>query len=137
VIDRAEKIFEELLLSSDPTILLHGDLHHWNILSAGDNRWLAIDPKGVLGDQAYETGAWLRNPYPLVMDATDVKGLIKRRLDQFVDELGLDRDRILNWAFAQAVLAAWWSYEDGDSNWRTFQAWAQIFLEDDIWRSKK
>jgi streptomycin 6-kinase len=34
--------------------LLHADLHHHNILAAERHPWLAIDPKGVIGDAAYE-----------------------------------------------------------------------------------
>ncbi len=38
-----------------------GDLHHENILAAERAPWLAIDPKGVIGEPAYEMGALLRN----------------------------------------------------------------------------
>lgn len=43
-------------VASEPyeTLLLHGDLHHANVLAAGRAPWLAIDPKGVLGDPAWE-----------------------------------------------------------------------------------
>ena len=30
--------------------MLHGDLHHDNVLTADREPWLAIDPHGVLGD---------------------------------------------------------------------------------------
>ena len=118
LIPRAERMFEELLGSADEPVLLHGDLHHSNVLSAGSNRWLAIDPKGVICEPAYEVGAWLRNPVPEILRMPDLEKVTARRLDQFADLLGMDRERLKGWGFAQAVLSAWWSYEDNDRRWR-------------------
>src|SRR6202040_3906156 len=64
LIDQAESLFRELLSSAEPSVMLHGDLHHFNILSARRQPWLAIDPKGLAGEPAYEVGALLRNPGP-------------------------------------------------------------------------
>ena len=127
IIETAEGLSKELLASMAEPVLLHGDLHHWNILSAERQDWLAIDPKGVIGEPVYETGAWLRNPFPNIFKETRPETLISRRVDQFADELGFDRKRILGWGFAQAVLSAWWSYEDGDSAWKEMLAFAESF----------
>jgi streptomycin 6-kinase len=62
--DHAERLFAELLASSAEPVVLHGDLHHLNILSAERTPWLAIDPKGVLGEPAYETGGAAAEPVP-------------------------------------------------------------------------
>jgi streptomycin 6-kinase len=96
---------------SEP-VLLHGDLHHENILSAERQPWLAIDPQGVIGEPAYETGALLRNPMPDILNFPNLKSVLKKRVDQLVEELALDRSRILGWGIAQAVLSAWWDYEE-------------------------
>lgn len=112
LVETAESLFRQLLASSEPPMLLHGDLHHFNILSAGRRPWIAIDPKGLSGERAYEVGALLRNPD--VRLSTDVQ-VQRRRLDVLGDELALDRDRMLGWGVAQAVLSAWWSYEDSGS----------------------
>jgi streptomycin 6-kinase len=110
----------------DRPVLLHGDLHHWNILSARRSSWLAIDPKGVVGEPAYETGAWIRNPFPDLLRWQNAREVIVRRIDQFANELALDRDRIQSWSFYQAVLAAWWSYEEGDPGWENSLAVADL-----------
>jgi streptomycin 6-kinase len=64
----------------------------------------AIDPKGVVGELAYETGAALRNPCdrPELFAAP---ATIPRQVDCFACVLRLDGRRILAWAFAQAILA--------------------------------
>lgn len=116
LVDEAEELFGALTASSAPAMLLHGDLHHGNILSAEREAWLAIDPKGLVGEPAYEVGAWLRNPRNL-FDRPDPGAILNRRVEQFADELGFDRERVRGWGMAQAVLSAWWSYEDHHRGW--------------------
>src|SRR5262249_42487333 len=74
--------------------------------------WLAIDPKGVIGDVEYEIGAILRNPIdrPSLFTSPDT---INSRVQRLAAALRVDGRRILHWAFAQAVLSAIWAVEDG------------------------
>jgi streptomycin 6-kinase len=106
LVQRAEALFRELLDSSAEPVLLHGDLHHENILAAERAPWLALDPKGVAGEPAYEVGALMRNPRP------QPAAVLARRATILAELLGLDRQRLVAWSFAQAVLSAWWSIED-------------------------
>ena len=111
-IDRAEALFFRLCETQGPPILLHGDLQHYNIVRDTDRGWLAIDPKGVLGEPAYETGALLRNPIAdpaLCADAA----IIERRARLISHRLGYDLDRVLGWCFAQWLLGVLWAIEDG------------------------
>jgi streptomycin 6-kinase len=113
----------------DAPVLLHADLHHWNILSSQRGCWLAIDPKGVVGEPAYETGAWLRNPFPQLLHSSHALGMTQRRLDQMAEGLGFDRLRLACWAFAQAVLSAWWAFEDHSYDWRQSLAVAEMLQQ--------
>lgn len=128
LVETAESLFADLLRSMAEPVLLHGDLHHYNILSAEREPWLAIDPKGVVGEPAYELGAWLRNPIPHIFSAWDGPQVTVRRVDQFADLLQLDRQRIIGWGIAQAVLSAWWNYEDNDREWEPVLACAEWLL---------
>jgi streptomycin 6-kinase len=94
--------------------LLHGDLHHGNVLLDADRGWLAIDPKGVIGELEYEVGAALRNPYERPELFTDAS-TIMMRVQHFSYALGMDQRRLLAWCYAQAVLAAIWTVEDGSA----------------------
>jgi len=111
LVAQAEGVFRELLVSSAAPVLLHGDLHHDNILAAEREPWLALDPKGVAGEPAYETGALMRNPRP------QPTAVLARRASILAEVLEIDRQRILGWSFAQAVLSAWWSIEDQGHGW--------------------
>ena len=112
LLEEAETLYAELSTSMATSVLLHGDLHQDNILAAERQPWLAIDPKGLIGEPAYETGSLLRNPLPEILHVPQPVHLLARRIDQLAEELDLDRGRIRNWALAQSVLAAWWSIED-------------------------
>jgi streptomycin 6-kinase len=91
---------------------LHGDLHHYNVLFDSERGWVAIDPKGVVGEVEYEVGAALRNP----CESSELfarSATVEKRLNQFASKLDLDFSRALRWAFSQAVLSAIWGVEDG------------------------
>jgi streptomycin 6-kinase len=104
-------LYVQLAASQRETTLLHGDLHHYNVLSDARG-WLAIDPKGVIGEVEYEIGAIFRNPIEkpdlFVSTAT-----IDSRLQRLAGALRVDGGRVLRWAVAQAVLSAIWAVEDG------------------------
>jgi streptomycin 6-kinase len=124
--DRAERIFAELLQSQASPVLLHGDLHHDNILSGPDGSWRAIDPKGVTGEPIYELGAFLRNPGTL-LDHPSAAAVTERRIAIFAEMLGFDRDRILAWTQTQMVLSAWWTIEDNSPGLDRAIALANLF----------
>jgi streptomycin 6-kinase len=109
----AESLYAEMTASMTEHVLLHGDLHHENILTAEREPWLAIDPKGLVGEPAYETGALLRNRHPDLHELAGARKILARRIDILAEELDLSRTRVRNWAVAQAVLALWWTIEDG------------------------
>ena len=129
LVEKAETFFEELLASSSEAVLIHGDLHHENILAAQREPWLAIDPKGVAGEREYEVGALVRNPMPEVASRPNLKNILAQRLDILADECGFDRKRIWGWSLAQAVLSGWWSLEDHGSGWEPVMTIAEALSE--------
>lgn len=129
LVNKAENTFDDLLSSMGEPVLLHGDLHHRNILQAQREPWLVIDPKGVVGEPAYEIGAFLRNPIPRIFQTTDFQTLTTQRLEIFSETLSLDPLRMLKWGFSQTVLSAWWSYEEENPNWKRWISLAGLFSE--------
>jgi streptomycin 6-kinase len=112
MLETAERVYRELCGTQVDERILHGDLHHYNVLFDSQRGWLAIDPWGVRAEIEYEVGASLRNP----IDAPHLLArpeIVRRRLDIFRRRLGFDADRALGWGFAQAVLAALWPTEEG------------------------
>jgi streptomycin 6-kinase len=110
-LQKARLLCDHLLTTSAAPVLLHGDLHHDNILRSG-NDWVVIDPKGVIGEPAYEVAAFIRNPFPELLSHNDSMQIIRSRINLFAETLNLDDQRILDWCFVQAVLAWAWALED-------------------------
>ena len=100
-------------LLADPrdTVVLHGDIHHGNVLDAGARGWLAIDPKGLLGERTFDFVNILRNPDAATALAP---GRFDRQVDLLADAAALDRQRLLKWTLAFAGLSASWHLADGE-----------------------
>lgn len=106
------RVYLELCGTQGSVRLLHGDLQHYNVLLDRERGWLAIDPKGVVAETEFELGAALRNPQG--MPALHKTEALRARAEAFSSLLGLDGSRVLRWTFAQAVLSAIWTVEDGE-----------------------
>lgn len=124
LVDQAVRLYDELSASSAAPVVLHADLHHWNILAAERAPWLALDPKGVVGEPAYEVGALLRNPIHDIAAWPNARQVLARRIDQLAETLGFDRQRLIGWGIAQVVLSACWDLED--STFGGWQAWIGV-----------
>ncbi|WP_437819573.1 aminoglycoside phosphotransferase family protein [Sorangium sp. So ce1078] len=106
-----------LLAEPREVVVLHGDLHHDNVLDFGDRGWLAIDPKGLVGERSFDFANIFTNPDladPTRPVATE-PGRFSRRLEIVVEAAGLERTRLLRWILAWTGLSAAWFLEDGDS----------------------
>jgi streptomycin 6-kinase len=104
---------------SGELFLLHGDFHHYNILSKSDGTWVAIDPKGLLGEREYDLIQFLLNKLP----SEHIAEVIGKRIAILVDELALNEARFWQWGFCHAVLSTSWSVTDeGDYSKPFFKA---------------
>lgn len=112
LVARAQRTYLHLCATQRGVRLLHGDLQHYNVISDAARGWVAIDPKGVVGEVEYELGAALRNPYERPEMCASAEA-VERRLSIFEARLGVNRERARAWCFSQAVLSAVWSVEDG------------------------
>ncbi len=114
LVERAEEAVREFFSEDYVPMLIHGDLHHFNILSSARG-WLAIDPKGVIGPAAYEVGPLLINPWGELIDNMDIVRVTKRRIAILSERLGFETERIQLWGLAHAVLSAWWSLDANEA----------------------
>jgi streptomycin 6-kinase len=113
LLDAGEALYREMASAQGKQFLLHGDLHHGNILADTTTGWLVIDPKGVVGESAFEAAAAIRNPaefYPFQLDAA----FMARRIAIFAERLGVEAELIRGWFVGQTVLSACWLIEDGE-----------------------
>jgi streptomycin 6-kinase len=92
-------------------VVLHGDIHHDNILDFGPRGWLAIDPKHLVGERTFDFVNVLRNPDA---DIALRPGRFGRQVAVVAGAAGLDRTRLLEWTLAFTGLSAAWILGDGD-----------------------
>ena len=97
-----------------PSVALHGDMHHNNVLRDADGRWLAIDPKGLAGDAGYDFANILHNPTAEIAQAP---GRLGRQARIIAGRTGQPLQRVLRWAVAHGALSAAWSLADGRQDW--------------------
>ena len=124
LVDRVERSVKDFFTENHKPVLMHGDFHHFNILSS-ERGWLVIDPKGVIGPAGYEVGPFLINPWGDLLDGINQPRMTKRRIDILHERLGFERERIHEWGLAHAVLSAWWGIED-NTGWDYALAFAEM-----------
>ena len=101
----------ELLATQSDEVILHGDLHHGNVLDFGERGWRAIDPKGLGGERGFEFAALFLNPD---FETASAAGRVARRAEVIAEAAGLDKARLLRWVLAFAGLSAAWSGGTGE-----------------------
>lgn len=112
LVQRAGALFDELCASAAEDFVLHGDLHHDNVLRAQREPWLAIDPFGVVGDPGYDCGAMLYNPDPWRRE-DDLLALVPARIEQLADGFTMPIERVVAWGFVMGVLSEVWTAQGG------------------------
>jgi streptomycin 6-kinase len=91
-----------------PELVLHGDLHPRNILRAEREPWLAVDPKGYVGDPAYDGGTLVKSLLLFLLAQDDPDKAVLRSLAGFAEAAELDPERVRRWAQFHGVQTAFW-----------------------------
>ena len=110
VLTQADQAAQELLEKPQDSVILHGDIHHGNILDFGEKGWLAIDPKGLVGESYFDFANLFLNPD---FELATQPGRLETQLNLVCKMAELDRHRLLKWILAYAGLSAAWHLEDG------------------------
>ena len=117
LVAEAAALLEELPATAGSAVVLHGDFNPGNLLaddSTGTRTWVAIDPKPMVGDPAFD-------PWPLLTQVGEpfreesAAGVLHSRSRLVSAAAGLDASRVAAWAMARTVESALWrAAEQGD-----------------------
>ncbi|HEY2848191.1 MAG TPA: aminoglycoside phosphotransferase family protein [Pyrinomonadaceae bacterium] len=110
--EKALGFYESLSLQTERIGYLHGDFHPDNIVSAARSPFLLIDPKGIIGHLGYDIAVFLNNLHWWQEDYPDVKNRLSVAIRQFSGAFGISSRELRQWAFAQMVLGAWWTFDE-------------------------
>jgi streptomycin 6-kinase len=108
VFAESAKAAADLLGAPWETVVLHGDIHHGNVLDFGKRGWLAIDPKGLRGERGFDYANLFCNP-----DDAIAANRFDARMEIVSAMAGIERQRLLKWLLAWCGLSAAWMIEDG------------------------
>ncbi|WP_419420146.1 aminoglycoside phosphotransferase family protein [Legionella sp. D16C41] len=113
LIAKAQELRAKLLKTQKAVYLCHGDLHLENIINQ-QNSWLAIDPKGIIGEIGFEAAAFdLISEEELNNKELNCTEIILERVAMLANSLNIDFNRLLSWIFIRVMLSAQWFVEDG------------------------
>ena len=90
-------------------VVLHQDLHGGNVLRRDDG-WVAIDPKPLVGERAFDLTSYVRDRRDELASDPDAEKIVRKRLDRLCRRLDVDRERARGWALAHALA---WGFDDG------------------------
>lgn len=121
LIERTRHYIKDIQATSAGDELLHGDLHHYNILYDQKHGWCAIDPKGAVGDVYFDF-------VPFLFNELHSPNILKRRVEGISSLLHINKKRLLKASIALLTLQTCWAVED-EGNWREMLTTIQ-WLED-------
>ncbi|MCC2308154.1 aminoglycoside phosphotransferase family protein [Cellulomonas chengniuliangii] len=110
LVERAHHLLDELPGTTGHHAVVHGDLNPGNLLLGLDGEWVAIDPKPMVGDPAYDLWPLLEQVDP-PFRAADPARLLRERTALLSDRTGLDPRRVAGWALARSVESALWRWD--------------------------
>lgn len=110
--EKALTFYSTLSTDTANIFLIHGDLHHENILASDREPFLLIDPKGIIGHLGYDIGVFLNNHHNWLEWDTKLEGKLDRAVAEFAAAFKLEECVIRKWAFCQMVLSWWWIFDE-------------------------
>ena len=126
-VKKARRFYDELNAATRTKTLLHGDFHHENILSAEREKFLAIDPKGIVGDIGYDLSVFMINHANWLKPKPDLTEKLDAAIRAFSEAFEIEPQNLRRWIFAHSVLSAWWTFEETSENRKREIAFTEIW----------
>ena len=108
LVGKAKEIYQDLVKDSYDSLLLHGDLHHDNILYDRQKGWLAIDPKGVIGNPIFDFARLIQNFWGSKITSE----LVQNRLEMISSIVGYNKSLLARWTFIDYIMSNLWSIKE-------------------------
>ena len=108
---RVATILAKALKRYESGWLLHGDLHHDNILLHESRDFIVVDPKGVIGPRLFEYGRFVHNFFEDRRHSMSMESILTQRIAALQGEYS--SDEILMVGYVDLVLASCWSVNGG------------------------
>lgn len=110
---RALAICAEIFEKYPDRVLLHGDLHHDNLLLGGDGTYAVIDPKGVVGPEILDVPRFVMNELDTPYEEPE-RTHMEKAIALLSRELGYPEEDVRRLYYMEVVLGNLWCLEDGE-----------------------
>lgn len=125
-IKRAEEICGDLFDKYAERVVLHGDLHHDNMLLSEEGNYKIIDAKGVLGPQIFDIPRFILNELD-EKSGTEGKEYILNVIEKISRLLSYPTTDLKDLFFMETALACAWCLESGDEpDWQAMRTAEEI-----------
>jgi streptomycin 6-kinase len=124
---KALAIYGELSAQPGRTYYIHGDFHPGNIVTSARRRFLAIDPKGLIGHIGYDIAVFLNNLHWWQKNTEGVGELLAEAIVRFGGSFSIDEKDLREWAYATMVIGAWWNLEDMPEHYEGDSAISEVW----------
>ncbi|MFF4157187.1 aminoglycoside phosphotransferase family protein [Streptomyces sp. NPDC001678] len=107
LVDEAVELRDGLTADApaEPAVLLHGEFHQGNVLAADRVPWLAIAPRPLVGERAYDLAWLVRDRLDTLLAAPGAAAAARRRVTKLAESLEVDADRLRGWTVFRATAA--------------------------------
>jgi len=111
LMDAAQATFDAICPPGSAQALLHGDLHHENMLLGRDGEWVAIDPQGVIGPPFLESARFIQNH--VIRNTAVPLDELDHTVTYVAERLGQPKAEIAGALFLLHVLSMLWGLQMG------------------------
>ena len=102
-LDSAERMLTDICKKYSRNLLLHGDLHHENILKNEKGGYTVIDPKGVIGDPVFDLSRFILDEFRDDL-TSEPKDVIIDFVQKFGDSVGIPCEILLKCLYIETVI---------------------------------
>lgn len=106
---KAKQIVLSLFNKPNKHLVLHGDIHHLNIGITKQDKWVAIDPKAVIGPREFDYANILCNPNSTLALQP---GRLKKHICLICQLAHIEYKTMVQWVIAWSALSALWKEQD-------------------------
>ncbi len=103
-------------------LLLHGDLHHENILKNENGSYTVIDPKGVIGDPVFDLSRFILDEFRDDL-TSEPKDVIIDFVQKLGDSVGIPCEILLRCLYIETVI---WLFREELANGESLEECRQL-----------
>lgn len=131
---KAKAVFDNVSLNYNGEYLLHGDLHHDNILLNQDGAYTIIDPKGVIGDPVFDIPRFILNEFGNELTPA-LQSKVSYIITILAEQLHIPSHALKQCLYVEMTMAVCWCAESGSDSSELAKLMEKIELTERIMES--